>query len=152
MRSGLADQPAHIPRPSHAYLPGVNARHPEDWFDDIKISVGPQTPLDALHLTLAWQAGLEYFEAGYYWECHEVLEAVWLQTPEWSAERDMAQAMIQLANARIKIRMQRLNAARRLCDMVLAHLARCPMGLPVLGLERPMMERLVQETLILIDQ
>ena len=81
-----------------------------------------------------------------------MLEAVWLHTPEWSAERDMVQALIQLANARIKIRMQRPNAARRLCDMVLAHLSRCPVAVPTLGLERPEIERLVQETLILIDQ
>ena len=30
-----------IPKPSHAYVPGVNARHPDDWFDPLKQGVVP---------------------------------------------------------------------------------------------------------------
>ncbi|SFE77842.1 hypothetical protein SAMN04488523_110109 [Sulfitobacter brevis] len=119
--------------PPHAYVPGVNARHPEGWFDSIKASVTPEMPVSALATTQAWRAGWLYFDAGFYWECHEVLEAVWMQTPDASAERDMVQAVIQLANARLKIRMQRPRAAWRLCAMVEAHLARCPREGAILG-------------------
>lgn len=105
----------NILMPPHAYVPGQTARHPEDWFDDIKSSVQPNVPvLD----TTAWQAGLIYLHAGYFWECHEVLEAVWLSLPNPSPERDMTQAIIQLANARLKIKMKRPNATIRLCGMV----------------------------------
>lgn len=121
-------------RPSHVYIPGQTARHPEDWFDEIKASIGPDTPLDELHETAAFQTGLAYLSAGYYWECHEVLEAVWMRTNDPSAQRDVVQALIQLANARLKLLMDRPRAARRLCDMVAAHLARCDDSTMILGL------------------
>lgn len=121
--------------PPHAYVPGQNARHPEDWFDPIKASVRPDLPPDLLHRTAAWKAGLFYYDQGYFWECHEVLEAVWMQTAEGSLQRDLVQALIQLANARLKLRMARPKAAWRLCDMVESILARCPSGQTILGLD-----------------
>lgn len=59
-----------------------------------------------------------------------------MQTPEGSDEREMVQAVIQLANARLKLRMKRPRATIRLCDMVRAHLERCPVGTSILGLTR----------------
>ncbi len=120
--------------PPHAYIPGRTARHPENWFDPIKASVGPDTPLAKMHNTAAFQAGMGYLQAGFFWECHEVLEAVWMQTPAGSPEREMVQAIIQLANGRLKLRMQRPKAARRLCGMVRGHLERCPKDRVILGL------------------
>lgn len=131
----MPDPGADIPLPPHAYVPGQNGRHAEGWFDAIKASVTPETPPDLLHHTRAWRAGLAYLKAGYYWECHEVLEAVWMQTPSPSPEREMAQAIIQLANAQLKLNMGKPNAARRLAGMVRAHLARCPADRPTLGLQ-----------------
>ena len=101
--------------PSHVYVPGQTVRHPEDWFDAIKSSVQLDVEIEE---TQAWQAGLAYLHAGYFWECHEVLEAVWLSLPNPSPERDMTQAVIQLANARLKLKMNRPNATRRLCAIV----------------------------------
>lgn len=120
--------------PPHVYVPGRTARHPETLFNDIKSSVRPGMRPDQLLQTEAWVAGLAYLDAGYFWECHEVLEAVWMQTPEQSVERDMVQAVIQLANARLKLLMDRPKAAARLCIMVLSHLDRCPADRPILGL------------------
>ncbi len=128
------DLPDVVCLPPHAYVPGQTPRHPEDWFDTIKASASDGVPLDQLHQTEAWRAGRAYFDAGYFWECHEVLEAIWLQTPDPSPERAMTQAVIQLANARLKLRMDMPRAARRLCDMVLAHLAQCPSDRSILGL------------------
>ncbi|MEM9638529.1 MAG: DUF309 domain-containing protein, partial [Pseudomonadota bacterium] len=71
------DIPAGL-QPSHAYVPGQSPRHPEDWFDDIKATVSAEVPPERLHETLAFQTGLAYFGAGFFWECHEVLEAVWM--------------------------------------------------------------------------
>lgn len=120
--------------PPHVYVPGQTARHPDTLFDDIKSSVRTGMRPDQLHHTDAWIAGLAYLDAGYFWESHEVLEAVWMQTPEQSVERDMVQAVIQLANARLKLLMHRPKAAARLCVMVLSHLDRCPSDRPILGL------------------
>lgn len=112
------------PLPPHAYIPGQTPRHPEDWFDALKLD--RQTALDA---------GVTYFEAGFFWECHEVLEAVWLGTPDPSSERDMVQAVIQLANARLKQAMNRPKATARLCDMVDDLLCRIPTEERPLGLD-----------------
>ncbi|MEW9918348.1 DUF309 domain-containing protein [Marimonas sp. MJW-29] len=119
--------------PPHAYVPGQTARHAEDWFDAIKASVTEKTPVDALADTSAFRAGLAYLEAGYFWECHEVLEAVWMRTPPGTEEREMVQALIQLANARLKLRMDRPKAAMRLCDMVEEHVRRLPRDKAILG-------------------
>lgn len=58
--------------------------------------------------------GHELLRAGYFWEAHEVWEAVWLSTPVNGTERLLLQALIQKANANLKSVMQRDNAAARL--------------------------------------
>lgn len=133
-------------RPPHVYVPGQTPRHPEGWFDDIKSTVDPATPLTALHQTTAFQTGLAYLGAGYFWECHEVLEAVWMRTPDPSVERDVVQALIQLANARLKLLMGRPQAAYRLCDRVQAHLVRCSGDVPVLGVRIDFLQRELEDT------
>ncbi|WP_299828143.1 DUF309 domain-containing protein [uncultured Roseobacter sp.] len=137
---------SEVLRPSHVYVPGKTPRHPEGWFDDIKSNVDPVNSPAALHQTQAFQAGLAYLGAGYFWECHEVLEAVWMRTADPSAERDVVQALIQLANARLKLLMGRHRAAHRLCDIVQAHLARCPDDMPVLGLRIDLLQSELQAT------
>jgi hypothetical protein len=114
--------PDDIPTPPHAYVPGQTARHPEDRFDAIKTDVGADV---AMEQTQAWRAGLRYFEIGYFWECHEVLEAVWMTLPNPSPERNLTQALIQLANARLKLKMGKPRATRRLCAMVQNLLSGC---------------------------
>lgn len=120
--------------PPHAYVPGQTPRHPEDWFDGIKASVTEAIPVPRLHETDAFQKGLTYLHHGYFWECHEVLEAVWLHCPEGSPEREMIQGLIQLANARLKQVMDKPRAVQRLCDMVAGHLAKCDEKAVVMGL------------------
>lgn len=142
----MADLPGGIPKPRHVYIPGQTARHPEDWFDEIKGSVQPGMSAAELERSAAFRAGLIYLDAGYFWECHEVLEAVWMETPEGSAEREMVQAIIQLANARLKLLMERPNAALRLCDMVSDHLARIERDGPILGIGPSEIARMVADT------
>jgi uncharacterized protein len=132
--------------PPHAHVPGLNARHPEDWFDHIKASVTDEMPIELLGQTEAWQVGLSYFHDEYFWECHEVLEAVWMRAPDPSPERALIQAMIQLANARLKIRMEKPNAARRLCAMVDDLLQQCGAGETILGLRLREIAAWVHET------
>ncbi len=112
--------------PPHAYVPGRTPRHPEDLFDAIKAGVTRGMPSVDLAWSDTWQTGLRYYREGYFWEAHEVLEAVWMATGQNSAERRMVQAVIQLANAALKARMGRENATRRLCGIARAHLAEIP--------------------------
>jgi hypothetical protein len=141
----MSDSDDDIPLPPHAYVPGFSPRHPASLFDVIKKSVPAGMPAEDLHATRAFMAGRRFFEAGYFWECHEALEPIWMQTRDPSPERDMVLALIQLANARLKIEMRQPRAARRLCDMVETHLSRCPGDRPVLGLRVSDMLVLVKE-------
>ncbi|XDA99128.1 DUF309 domain-containing protein [Sulfitobacter sp. LCG007] len=132
-------------RPPFAHVPGRNARHPEGRFDAVKDSV-EGVSLDVLHRTQAFRTGLIWLEEGYYWECHEVLEPVWMRTPDPSPERSMVQALIQLANARLKLRMDRPGAARRLCGITAGHLASCPGDAVILGLRVGTVAEMLEET------
>lgn len=131
--------------PPHVYIPGFSARHPAHLFDSIKASARGNIPADQLHRTKAFIAGRYYYDTGFFWESHEVLEAVWVQTKDPSPERDMVLALIQLANARLKVLMLQPRAAWRLCDMVETHLSRCPTHRAVLGLQVSDMLSLVSE-------
>lgn len=100
--------------PDHRYVPGQNARHPEDAFDEIRASAVLGYDPVQLASCEAFLAGLKYLHAGYFWEAHEVLEPVWMILPEDSAERRFVQGLIQLANGRLKLLMGRPKAALRL--------------------------------------
>lgn len=103
--------------PRTAYLPGLTPRPAAGAYDALK------AVRDPLRDSPAWHAGLRFFEAGYYWEAHEVWEAVWMAAPANSAERGLVQGMIQLANAGLKRRMGRERAALRLDALAGAILA-----------------------------
>lgn len=107
--------------PTHAYIPGQTARHPEGGFDDLRASVQSGMTASELQNTSAWRAGLRFYKSGYNWEAHEVWESVWLVLPD-GKDRCMVRAMIQLANAALKLRMNRPRATLRLCDIVQAEL------------------------------
>lgn len=104
--------------PTHAYVPGLTGRHPEGSFDHIRDTVQDGMTVQELCSCAAFQSGLSFLERGFYWEAHEVLEPVWMVLPDGSDERQVLQALIQLANARLKVKMQRPKAAKRLCVIV----------------------------------
>lgn len=105
-------------RPTHAYVPGRTDRHPEGCFDTIRDTARPGMSPEDLAGCAAFQIGLTYLEAGYDWEAHELLEPVWMALPEGSVDRRWVQALIQLANAQLKLKMDKPKAARRLCNIV----------------------------------
>ena len=64
-------------------------------------------------------------------------------------EKKQEDMRIKLANAKLKVLMQRPRAALRLCDMVTAHLDRCPKRQAILGV-RP--EWVLEQVLLLQGQ
>jgi uncharacterized protein len=117
-----------------AYIPGQTPRHPEGAFDALRATARAGMDEGALASSAAFRAGLHYLHTGYFWESHEVLEPVWMACPPNSPARQMAQALIQIANARLKDRMGRPRAASRLRAIAARHLAEAGQG-PVLGLD-----------------
>lgn len=109
-------------RPTHAYVPGRTPRHPEGTFDALRDTAHPGQTAYVLAQSAAFRAGLHYLDTGFYWEAHEVLEPVWMALPQGSAERFFVQALIQLANGRLKLVMERPKAALRLALIARDHL------------------------------
>ena len=65
--------------------------------------------------------GIDLFNAGYWWECHEVLEGLWHASGIGSAAGHVLQAVIQCAAAHLKASTDRPVGAMRLLDHSLRH-------------------------------
>ena len=75
-----------------------------------------------------WDRARRLWEAGRYWEVHEVLEPFWLRAE--GAEKELLQGVIQLAAALHKARSDR-QAAERIVERALGHLEKA--GAPELA-------------------
>ena len=141
-----------MPLPSHAYVPGVNERHKEGFLDHV-IEIAPPTTTDEnANENTPWHFGLRLIDEGFYWEAHEVLEAVWLRTKPNSRERYLVQGTIQIANALLKHKMNKKRAVERLCEQAGHSLDRAYMAAPhgmLMGIPRDRLEaRLAEITVI----
>lgn len=103
--------------PPWAYVPGKTARHADGFFDLLRQTAQPGSDVKSLACSDAWLAGLHFLKAGYFWESHELIEPVWMALPPGSSERSLAQAVIQIANASLKLSMERPQAVLRICDL-----------------------------------
>lgn len=76
-------------------------------------------------MVTAWQAGLELFDRGLYWECHEALEPLWLEAE--GLDKEFYKGVILLAAALHKARaMGSARGGRRNYAKALARLALVP--------------------------
>lgn len=103
--------------PAHPYVPGQSARHDEGFFDPITSKIVPGMTFEEMAVSDCWVQGWALFDAGYFWEAHELWEPLWMLMPLNSVEKHFVKAVIQLANARLKERMGRPKATLRLCKL-----------------------------------
>lgn len=103
--------------PPEPHIPGRNARPDGACFHALKADLHAAAVPSELAVSHAFQAGLEALSRGYYWEAHELLEAVWVCLPPASAERHLLRGLIQLANAGLKVRMARPKAVGRILPL-----------------------------------
>ena len=121
--------------PPVPHLPGRTPRPPESAFADLKNDLSRGLSPAELAASPAFHEGLRAFSERYYWEAHELFEAVWTYLPPASAERHLVQGLIQLANAGLKGRMERDKAAIRIGHLAESAIAEAfrgqaaPMGL-----------------------
>jgi hypothetical protein len=110
--------------PRWAYVPGVTvgaeADHHTLWQAKALVPSRFQGFVPARHPALRY--GIALNDAGYFWESHEVLEAVWAAAPQGGRERILLRACILIANANLKLRMQKSSAAARLLGEALGEL------------------------------
>ncbi|MCB1381754.1 MAG: DUF309 domain-containing protein [Notoacmeibacter sp.] len=107
--------------PEQPYQPGRTERpHAGIVFDLSARARSVPSVMSAENEALA--AGLCLIHRGWFWEAHEVLEALWQGLPMNSAERHVVQALIQHANARLKQEAGQARAAARLDAIAQDHL------------------------------
>ncbi|MEZ5879461.1 MAG: DUF309 domain-containing protein [Nitratireductor sp.] len=111
---GADDIAASLPMPNLAHLPGINARSEDEVLEQAKTLAPSQTRSWDWRENVAWLYGIRLIREGFYWEAHEVLETVWMNAAPNSREKALVQALIHGANARLKQRLGRPNAAARL--------------------------------------
>ncbi|MBN9041907.1 MAG: hypothetical protein BGP05_08500 [Rhizobiales bacterium 62-47] len=113
---------ARFPLPGWAYVPGVSLQADHARLAPVKALVPTRFVgfVPAQHPALRY--GLALNDAGFFWECHEILEAVWAAAPQGGRERILLRACIQVANGNLKLKMQRAHAAARLYAEALAGL------------------------------
>jgi predicted metal-dependent hydrolase len=112
-----------LPLPRWAYLPGVTPEPDREPLERAKALVPSAFPGGVAAEHPAFRYGLALHDAGFFWEAHEVWEAVWKAARKNGCDRLVLRALIQLANGRLKLRMGRARAATRLVDEAHAELA-----------------------------
>ncbi len=85
---------------------------------EVKATCPQVTDPDSWRKNRPYRYGWSLFEAGFYWEAHEVWEPVWLSCRPNSLEKMFLKAAIQMTNACLKQVMDNRKAARRLFDHV----------------------------------
>jgi len=124
------------PLPPYSHRPGFT---PHPTRDPDGHSYGqPELELPDLN-TADWREcehylfGVDLFNEGYWWECHEVLEGLWHAAGIGSEAGHVLQAVIQCAAAHLKASSDRPTGAKRLHEHSLRHANWC--GSRQLGLD-----------------
>jgi hypothetical protein len=119
-----SDASGPLPWPRWAYVPGEAAGLDADYetlgLAKALVPSAFRGHVPARHPALRY--GLALNDRGYFWESQEVLEAVWAAAPQGGRERILLRACIHIANANLRLRMQRLHSAARLFGDALGEL------------------------------
>jgi hypothetical protein len=124
------------PLPPYRYLPGRSA-HPRT--DPRGHGHGEPEPARERLDPAAWDRsdvylrGIDLFNHGYFWESHEVFEALWHGAGRRGPEAAFFQGLVQLAASELKRCLGRDDAARGLAERALGRLA--PLPSPWFGLD-----------------
>jgi uncharacterized protein len=96
------------PLPPYSYVPGGPWPHPNrgrkgdfPWRTPAPLEVTPETKPA---IEARFRRGVELFNAGYYWEAHEVWEVLWHAYGRRGPMADVIKALIKLAAAGVKVR------------------------------------------------
>ncbi|MDA9521358.1 hypothetical protein XI06_13555 [Bradyrhizobium sp. CCBAU 11434] len=107
-----------------AYVPGETGAVDADYETlDLAKALVPSAfrgYVPARHPALRY--GLALNDRGYFWESQEVLEALWAAAPQGGRERILLRACVHVANANLRLRMQKAHSAARLFGEALAEL------------------------------
>ena len=108
-----------VPLPAYSFVPGGPWPHPNRSPAGTRIAPPPAATSRSGARTQWWSArflrGVELFNAGYYWEAHEVWEELWHVEGRRGPTADVLKALIKLAAAGVKVREGREHGVRTHC-------------------------------------
>jgi hypothetical protein len=107
------------PLPAYAFVPGGPWPHPNR-LPKAHSNVGSTPPDDQPGARESWWQGrflraAALFNAGYYWEAHEVWEELWNADGRRGPTAEVLKGLIKLAAAGLKVRERRENGVRTHC-------------------------------------
>jgi hypothetical protein len=112
----MASSDCTEPLPPYAFVPGGRWPHPTSSplghsfrRRPAEIDLGDR---DLGSQSRAFQRGVKLFNAGYYWEAHEVWEELWHAHGRHGAKADVFRALIKLAAAGVKVRERQEHGVR----------------------------------------
>ena len=115
---------SELPLPQWAYVPGDAYEADADYatLAQVKLLVPSafRGYVPARHPALRY--GIALNDHGYFWEAREILETVWAAAPQGGRERILLRACILIANANLRLRMEKPGSAVRLFNEALAEL------------------------------
>lgn len=100
--------------PPYRHLPGRTPKPDDGPAHDMARAAPARMDPEQWQSNDAYLYGFALLRGEYYWEAHEVWEAVWQSCKPNSRERFLLQALIQLANASLKERLGQTSAAGRI--------------------------------------
>jgi DUF309 family protein family protein len=110
--------------PQWAYVPGETAEAEADhdtlWQAKALVPSAFRGFVPARHPALRY--GIALNDRGFYWEATQILETVWAAAPQGGRERLLLRTCILIANANLRLRMQKPHAAARLLGEALKEL------------------------------
>jgi hypothetical protein len=107
------------PLPAYAYVPGGPWPHPKR-LPKAHSNIGSASGNDQAGAQESWWQGkflraAALFNAGYYWEAHEVWEELWNAEGRRGPTAEVLKGLIKLAAAGVKVRERRENGVRTHC-------------------------------------
>ncbi|MDA0658046.1 MAG: DUF309 domain-containing protein [Planctomycetota bacterium] len=102
--------------PSYSYVPGLWPRPANHGTCTPWIAGTPNTTTfdpENWQACTAYLAGIDLFNAGYYWEAHEAWELVWIQAGRTTCAARFIQGLIKLAACGVKAREGVVEGVRR---------------------------------------
>jgi uncharacterized protein len=102
-----------IARLGAPYMPGTGHEPPRVHFEDIKLTIPNRVDADALQSSPALDFARQLYTARYFWEAHEVLDALARAALPNGKPHHMLHGLMNLASACLKVRQRQPNAAAR---------------------------------------
>lgn len=102
----------HLPLPAYAYIPGRMPKdeHRRDIPKIKTINISPKRWFE----NEAYVYGIDLFNHHYFYEAHEVWEALWMKVDRETVQGKFLKGLIQLAASRLKVLMGEAKPAERL--------------------------------------